>query len=76
MVHVGFVQGNCEPAGAQTDVTVYLSPLSFASIPEVVGPLTCAGEPPPVPASGAIGRLLLGALLLLAALGRTRRLSA
>jgi len=76
MVHVGFVQGNCEPAGAQIDVTVYLSPLSFASIPEVVGPLECAGEPQPVPASGAIGRFLLGGLLLLAALGRTRRFSA
>jgi hypothetical protein len=67
MVHVGFVQGNCEPAGAQIDVTVYLSPLSLASVPEVVGPLECAGEPQPVPASGAIGGLLLGALLLLAA---------
>jgi hypothetical protein len=76
MVHVGIVQGNCEPAGAQTDVTVYLSPLSFASIPEVVGPLACAGEPQPVPASGAIGRLLLGALLLLAAFRRTRLFSA
>jgi hypothetical protein len=76
MVHVGFVQGNCEPAGAQIDVTVHLSPLSFASVPEVVGPLTCAAEPQPVPASGAIGRLLLGGLLLLAALGRTRRFSA
>jgi hypothetical protein len=76
MVHVGFVQGNCKPTGAQIDVTVYLSPLSFASIPEVVGPLVCEGEPQPVPASGAIGRLLLGGLLLLAALGRTRRFSA
>jgi len=76
MVHVGFVQGNCEPAGAQTDVTVYLSPLTFASIPEVVGPLACAGEPQPVPAFGAIGRLLLVGLLLLAVLGRTRRFSA
>jgi hypothetical protein len=72
MVHVGFVQGNCEPAGAQIDVTVYLSPLSLASVPEVVGPLECAGEPQPVPASGAIGGLLLGALLLLAARRRTR----
>ena len=76
MVHVGFVQGNCEPAGAQIDVTVYLSPLSFASVPEVVGPLACAGDPPPVPASGAVGRFLLGGLLLLVALGRARSLSA
>ncbi len=72
MVHVGFVQGNCEPAGAQIDVTVYLSPLSFAWVPEVVGPLACAAEPQPVPASGAIGKLLLGALLALAALRRMR----
>lgn len=76
MVHVGFVQGNCEPAGAQIDVTVYLSPLSFASVPEVIGPLACAGDPLPVPASGAMGRFLLGGLLLLAALRRPRRLSA
>jgi len=76
MVHVAFVQGDCEPAGAQTDVTVYLSPLTFASVPEVVGPLECAGEPQPVPASGAIGRLLLVGLLLLAVLARARRFSA
>jgi len=76
MVHVGFVQGNCEPAGAQSDVTVYLSALSYAWVPAVDGPLACAGEPEPVPASNAAGRLLLGALLLLAALGRARRFSA
>ena len=75
MVHVGFVQGNCEPAGAQTDVTVYLSPLSFAWVPQVVGPLSCTAEPPPVPAFGVFGRLLLGALLSLAALRRVRRCS-
>jgi hypothetical protein len=72
MVHVGFVQGNCEPAGAQIDVTVYLSPLSFASVPEVVGPLVCEADPPPVPASSAIGKVLLGVLLSLVALGRAR----
>lgn len=72
MVHVGFVQGNCEPAGAQVDVTVYLSPLSHAFVPEVVGPLSCTAEPPPIPAAGAVGRLLLVGLLSLAALGRVR----
>jgi hypothetical protein len=76
MVHVGFVQGNCEPAGAQIDVTVHLSPLSFAWVPEVVGPLACAAEPPPIPASGVLGKLLLGGLLLLAGLVRTRPFSA
>ena len=76
MVHVGFVQGNCEPAGAQIDVTVHLSPLSFAWVPEVVGPLACAAEPQPVPAFGALGKLLLGGLLLLAGLVRTRPFSA
>jgi hypothetical protein len=76
MVHVGLVQGNCEPAGAQTDVTVHLSVNSFAWVPSIVGPLGCAGEPQPVPASGAIGRLLLGGLLLLAGFVRTRPFSA
>jgi hypothetical protein len=72
MVHVGFVQGNCEPPGAQTDVTVYLSPLSFAWVPAVEGPLACAGEPEPVPASSAIGVMLLVALLSGVALTRAR----
>ena len=76
MVHVGLVQGSCEPAGAQTDVTVHLSTSSFASAPAIVGPLACAGEPEPVPASSAIGRLLPGALLFVAALGRARSLPA
>jgi hypothetical protein len=72
MVHVGLVQGNCEPAGAQTDVTVHLSASSFAWVPAIVGPLACAGEPQPVPASSAIGKILLGAVLALMALGRAR----
>jgi len=76
MVHVGLVQGNCEPAGAQTDVTTHLTPSSFAWIPAITGPLACSAEPMPVPASGAIGRLFLGALLLLVALGRARPLLA
>jgi hypothetical protein len=47
MVHVGLVQGDCEPPGAQTNVTVHLSATSFASIPSIVGPLSCAGDPAP-----------------------------
>lgn len=52
MVHVGLVQGNCEPPGGQTDVTVFLSDLSFARIPSITGPLACAGEA--VRAAGAV----------------------
>jgi len=50
MVHVGLVQGDCEPSGSKTDVTVSLSDTTFAEIPEIVGPLSCAGdaEIPPV----------------------------
>jgi hypothetical protein len=47
MVHVGLVQGNCEPPGATTNVTVHLSETTFASIPSIVGPLSCAGDPAP-----------------------------
>lgn len=47
MVHVGLVQGNCEPPGTKTNVTVHLSPTTFASIPSIVGPLSCAGDPAP-----------------------------
>jgi len=47
MVHVGLVQGNCEPPGATTNVTVHLSATTFAWIPSIVGPLSCAGEPAP-----------------------------
>jgi hypothetical protein len=45
MVHVALVQGSCEPPGAQTNVTAILSTSSFAEIPEIVGPLACAGDP-------------------------------
>jgi hypothetical protein len=80
MVHVGLVQGNCEPAGAQTDLTVHLTASSFAWIPSIAGPLACAGgsEPPPpsVPASSAIGRTLMSVLLALLALARVRALPA
>jgi hypothetical protein len=47
MVHVGLVQGDCEPPGAQTNVTVHLSQTSFATIPSIVGPLSCTGDPAP-----------------------------
>jgi hypothetical protein len=47
MVHVGLVQGNCEPPGAKTLITVHLSQTTFASIPSIVGPLSCAGDPAP-----------------------------
>ena len=50
MVHVALVQGNCEPSGAQTNVTAFLSATSFAEIPLIDGPLVCAGEP-----SAAVG---------------------
>jgi hypothetical protein len=80
MVHVGLVQGNCEPAGAQANVTVQLSASSFAWIPSITGPLECAGdpEPPPepVPALSAAGRSIFGALLALLALGWARSRSA
>jgi len=43
MVHVGLVQGDCEPGGAQQNVTVHLSTTSFAFVPAITGPLSCAG---------------------------------
>ncbi len=52
MVHVGLVQGNCEPPGGQTGVTVFLSDLSVARIPSIIGPLACAGEA--TPGAGAV----------------------
>jgi hypothetical protein len=60
MVHVALVRGNCEPPGAQTNVTAFLSAMTFAEIPEIVGPLACAGEP--VAAAGAVpdGRTVPG----------------
>jgi hypothetical protein len=50
MVHVALVQGDCEPSGAQINVTAYLSATTFAEIPSIDGPLACAGEP-----SAAVG---------------------
>jgi hypothetical protein len=69
MVHVALVQGHCEPSGAKTDVVASLSETSFATISEIVGPLSCAGEPEPpaMPALGLVGSGLLATAL--AALG-------
>ena len=47
MVHVALVQGDCEPPGAQVDVTVHLSETTFAVVPLIEGPLACAGSPSP-----------------------------
>ena len=44
MVHVALVQGNCSPPQATVNVTVNLSSTTFASIPEIVGPLSCGAE--------------------------------
>jgi hypothetical protein len=70
MVHVALVQGDCEPPGAKTGVVAFLSQTSFATIPEIVGPLSCAGEPQPepdppgVPALGLVGSALLASWLV------------
>ena len=47
MVHVGLVQGNCSPPQSTSNVTVNLSATTFASIPEIIGPLKC--EAPIIP---------------------------
>lgn len=65
MVHVALVQGDCEPPGAKTNVTVHLSATTFASIPSIAGPLACAeGDPAPAVLSfddpGAHGDVALG----------------
>ena len=44
MVHVSFVQGNCEPIGSQENVTAYLSDGSYAQVPSISGTLACGGE--------------------------------
>lgn len=41
MVHVALVQGNCEPPQSSENVTAYLSSTTFATIPEIIGPLSC-----------------------------------
>jgi len=43
MAHVSLVQGKCTPAGAQEDVTAYLSERSDAHIPKISGSLVCGG---------------------------------
>ncbi len=64
MVHVGLVQGNCEPPGATTNVTVHLSPTTFAQILSIAGPLSCAGDPAPALLSfddpGSHGEVVVG----------------
>ena len=77
MVHVGLVQGSCEPPGAQTAVTVHLSDISTAWIPEIIGPLACADEPEPpkVPAMGILGQSILIVLIVAGSLVRVRSLS-
>jgi hypothetical protein len=65
MVHVALVQGNCEPPGAQTDVTAYLSVTTFAQIPSILGPLACAGTAAPPAGAVPNGHTVPGAPLLL-----------
>jgi hypothetical protein len=69
MVHVGLVQGDCEPAGGQVEVSVRLSATTTAWLPAIEGSLVCAGEPEPpvppeVPGLGVPGRMLLMWVLL------------
>lgn len=77
MVHVGLVQGDCEPPGVQMDVTVHLSATSSAWIPRIVGTLACAGEPEPTPtvaaATDVLGRIVLvGSMLAVVGIVRRR----
>ena len=44
MVHVGLVQGTCDPTGSQEDLTAYLSETTYAEIPFISGTLACGGE--------------------------------
>lgn len=44
MVHVALVQGNCSPPQSTSNITVNLSATTFATIPEIVGPLKCGAE--------------------------------
>jgi hypothetical protein len=78
MVHVALVQGDCDPPGAQMDVTVHLSQTSAAWVPQIVGPLACAGETqsPEVPAMDVFGRGVLIALIIAGSLTRIKSFSA
>ena len=42
MTHVALVQGNCSPPQSTTNVTANLSATTYASIPQITGPLSCA----------------------------------
>ena len=44
MVHVALVQGNCSPPQSTINVTADLSSTTFATIPEIIGPLNCNAE--------------------------------
>ena len=44
MVHVALVQGNCSPAQSAINITANLSSTTFATIPEIIGPLKCEAE--------------------------------
>jgi hypothetical protein len=75
-VHVALVQGNCEPGGPQINVTVFLQANSSASIPEIVGPLTCNAPPPAaIPAMGARRLVALASGLFAMAIRTVRRRS-
>jgi len=64
-VHVALVQGNCSPGGARIDVTAELQANSFASIPEIFGPLACNAEPATaVPATRPFGLGVLAVVTL------------
>ena len=41
MVHVALVQGHCSPSQSSINITANLSNTTFASIPEIMGPLNC-----------------------------------
>jgi len=80
MVHVGLVQGNCDPPGAQTNVIVHLSDTSFSNVPEIIGPLACAGElenpPADLPLGPDVARLMLFLLLGIDGIRRLARTAA
>ena len=44
MVHVALVQGECSPGQSQTNLTVYLSESTYATIDQISGALTCAAD--------------------------------
>ena len=44
MVHVALVQGNCSLPQSTINVTANLSSTTFATIPEIIGPLSCNAE--------------------------------